>query len=106
MYPGARDPTTPPQATDAPWFVEIVELARKGDKSAFDTLYQHFYTPICLYLAHMVGDNEEGHDLAQETFLKVWRSFPVIHWNWYCSSRILGFLQVCCATLIQLTPCT
>lgn len=79
MYPGARDPTTPLQATDAPWFVEIVELARKGDKSAFDTLYQHFYTPICLYLAHMVGDNEEGHDLAQETFLKVWRSLPAIH---------------------------
>ena len=79
MYPGARDPTTPLQATDAPWFVEIVELARKGDKSAFDTLYQHFYTQIYLYLAHMVGDNEEGHDLAQETFLKVWRSLPTIH---------------------------
>ena len=42
----ARDPTAPVQPADSAWFVEVVELARTGDKSAFDTLYQRFYIPI------------------------------------------------------------
>jgi len=74
----ARDPTAPVQPADSAWFVEVVELARTGDKSAFDTLYQHFYIPISKYLAHMVGDDEEGRDLAQETFIKAWHSLPGI----------------------------
>lgn len=63
---------------ESPWFVEAVEQASKGDTVAFDSLYQFFYTPIRLYLAHMVGDNEEGFDLAQETFLKAWQGLPGI----------------------------
>lgn len=78
MAQTARAPTTPVHPVDSAWFVEVVELARTGDKSAFDRLYQHFYIPISKYLAHMVGDDEEGHDLAQETFLKAWQSLPGI----------------------------
>jgi RNA polymerase sigma-70 factor, ECF subfamily len=74
----ARESTIPAQPVDNPWFVEVVELARTGDKSAFDTLYQHFYIPISKYLAHMVGDDEEGLDLAQETFLKAWQGLSGI----------------------------
>lgn len=73
MFSSARDPTIPVGSASPPWFVEVVEQARRGDTSAFDVLYQHFYTPIRLYLAHMLGDDEEGDDLAQETFLKAWQ---------------------------------
>jgi RNA polymerase sigma-70 factor (ECF subfamily) len=79
MSQTARDPTTSVQPVAAPWFVEVVEQAQTGNKSAFDTLYQHFYTPISKYLAHMVGDDEEGRDLAQETFLKAWQSLARLH---------------------------
>ncbi|HEU0001630.1 MAG TPA: RNA polymerase sigma factor [Ktedonobacteraceae bacterium] len=78
MAQTARAPTTPAQPVDNAWFVEVVELARTGDKAAFDRLYQHFYVPISKYLAHMVGDDEEGNDLAQETFLKAWQSLSGI----------------------------
>lgn len=73
MPPTARDPTTSRSSEDGQRFIEIVEQARAGDKTAFDTLFQHYNARICTYLAHMVGDEEEGRDLAQETFLKAWQ---------------------------------
>src|ERR1700719_3786936 len=83
MFSSGRDPTlsedpAPKDPAAQPWFVEVVEQARRGDTSAFDVLYQHFYTPIRLYLAHMLGDDEEGDDLAQETFLKAWQRLPAL----------------------------
>jgi RNA polymerase sigma-70 factor, ECF subfamily len=74
----ARDPTTPGQLADTTWLAEAVELARMGDRAAFDRLYQHFYVPISKSLARMVGNDEEGYDLAQETFLKAWQSLQGI----------------------------
>jgi RNA polymerase sigma-70 factor, ECF subfamily len=78
MHGIRRDLPTTVGAEESPWFVEAVEQASKGDTLAFDNLYQFFYTPIRLYLAHMVGDDEEGYDLAQETFLKAWQGLPGI----------------------------
>ncbi len=76
MPPTARDPTT---SEDDQRFTGIVEQARAGDKTAFDTLFQHYNARICTYLAHMVGDEEEGRDLAQETFLKAWQCLASLH---------------------------
>ena len=50
----------------------VVKSAQTGD----DTLFQLYNTRICTYLSRMVSNDEEGHDLAQETFIKVWRSLP------------------------------
>jgi len=61
---------------DKVWFVEVVEHAQSGDESAFNILFQYYNAQICRYLARMVGDDEEGRDLAQETFLKAWRALP------------------------------
>ena len=79
MSSTARDPTARGQPVESAWMMETVELARTGDKRAFDRLYQYFYIPISKYLAHMVGDDEEGYDLAQETFLKAWQALPGLH---------------------------
>ena len=79
MPPTARDPTTSRSAEDGQRFIEVVEQARAGDKTAFDTLFQHYNARICTYLAHLVGDEEEGCDLAQETFLKAWQTLASLH---------------------------
>jgi len=79
MLPTARDPTTSRLSEESNWYIEVVAQARAGDKPAFDTLFEYFYARICTYLAHIVGDNEEGRDLAQETFLKVWQGIGSIH---------------------------
>lgn len=56
--------------------VEITQLAQRGDSAAFITLFQNYNNQICTYLAHLVGNDELGRDLAQETFLRAWKSLP------------------------------
>src|SRR6266571_6447129 len=79
MSQSARDPTPSSLATCTVWFVEVVQDAQAGDMLAFDTLFQYYNARVCTYLARMVGNDEEGRDLAQETFLKVWRALPSMH---------------------------
>ena len=75
----ARDPTTPRLFEKESWYIEVVEQAQAGDKLAFDTLFEYYNTRICTYLAHIVGNEEEGRDLAQETFIKAWQSIVSLH---------------------------
>lgn len=56
--------------------VAMVELARQGDTRGFTALFQYFNGPMCTYLARLVGNDELGRDLAQETFLRAWQSLP------------------------------
>ena len=57
---------------------EMVELARQGDARGFAALFQAYNAQICTYLARLVGNDEMGRDLAQETFLRAWKSLPSI----------------------------
>ena len=59
--------------------IELVERAGQGDSSAFEFLFQSYNARICTYLARMVGNDEEGRELAQETFLKAWQTLPSLH---------------------------
>lgn len=59
--------------------VQTVTRARNGDSAAFDALFRQFNARIFGYLARMVGNDEEGRDLTQETFVKAWRMLPGIH---------------------------
>jgi RNA polymerase sigma-70 factor, ECF subfamily len=79
MLSSARDPTNTWLPEEGTWYITIVEQAQAGDKLAFDTLFENYNTRICTYLAHIVGNVEEGRDLAQETFLKAWQSIGSLH---------------------------
>lgn len=56
--------------------VEIVQGARTGNQQAFTHLYEQYHGPLCTYLAHLVGNDEAGRDLAQETFIRAWKGLP------------------------------
>lgn len=73
-----RNPALSVLSTDVEWFVEVVRDAQAGNISAFNTLYQYYNGRICTFLARMVGSDEEGRDLAQDTFIKVWRSLSQV----------------------------
>ena len=68
----------PPRSTQAQ-LGEITELARMGDQQAFTRLFEYYHGPICSYLAHLVGNDEVGRDLAQETFIRAWKGLPKLH---------------------------
>jgi RNA polymerase sigma-70 factor (ECF subfamily) len=56
--------------------VVLVEQAQAGDSAAFTRLFEQFNAPMCRYLARLVGSDDVGRELAQETFLSVWRALP------------------------------
>lgn len=57
---------------------EEVGKARIGDSQAFSALFQRYNGQLCTYLARLVGNDDVGRDLAQETFIRAWQSLPAI----------------------------
>ncbi|MDQ2902083.1 MAG: RNA polymerase sigma factor [Ktedonobacteraceae bacterium] len=62
---------------------DAVELARQGDGRAFGVLFHCYNAQICTYLARLVGNDDTGRDLAQETFLRAWQSLPKVRGDLY-----------------------
>ncbi len=54
----------------------LVERARAGDDTAFAVLFEQFHAPILNYLHRMVSDRALAEDLAQDTFIKAYKSLP------------------------------
>ena len=55
---------------------ELVALAKQGDQDAFAQLVQANQNKIYSLALRMTGNPEDGADLAQDAFLKAWRSLP------------------------------
>jgi hypothetical protein len=66
-------------SSDSQAFAGTIVAARNGDEAAFSFLFETYKARICTYLAHLIGNEEEGRDLAQDTFLKAWRALPQTH---------------------------
>ena len=49
---------------------------RGGDEQAFDELFLRYYRPVYRVLQGVVGSPQEAEDLAQETFLVLYRNPP------------------------------
>ena len=53
---------------------ELVEQIRRGDTAAAEELVRRHYAPVLRYCRNMCGSGERAEDLAQETFLRLFRS--------------------------------
>ena len=56
--------------------LQLVERARKGDQDAFSQLVQENQDRIYSLALYMTGNPDDGCELAQEAFLRAWRSLP------------------------------
>ncbi len=54
--------------------IELVARAREGDREAFSELVRRYYERIYHTIYSLVGDRDDADDLAQEVFLKAYRS--------------------------------
>lgn len=72
----ALSSTPSPQPASDASVTAMAEQARAGDRAAFTALFHQYNAPICRYLARVVGNDEVGRDLAQETFFSAWRALP------------------------------
>jgi len=53
---------------------DLIQKAKRGDQDAFGQLVLAHQNKVYTICVHMVTNREEAEDLAQEAFLKAWRS--------------------------------
>jgi len=55
---------------------ELMAHAARGDERAFTILVERYHVAVVGTITKMLGNESEAHDLAQQVFLRVWRSAP------------------------------
>ncbi len=55
---------------------DLVRQAKQGNIRAYEQLWQDYSPQLCTYLIRLIGNEEDARDIAQETFLKVWKGLP------------------------------
>ena len=66
----------------------LVERIQRGDRDAFQTLYDKYWRLVYRYIQVRVGDTQDTEDLVADTFVKGWqgmarfecRDKPVVAW--------------------------
>jgi len=53
---------------------DLMERVRGGDREAFAGVVDIYKDAVVNYLARLTGDRDRAEDLAQETFLRLWRT--------------------------------
>lgn len=56
--------------------IDLVKRSQAGDTRAFDTLVTRYRGRIYAMTYHLIQNESEAWDLAQEAFIKAWRALP------------------------------
>src|SRR5947207_3004028 len=70
----SRTDRTPGGAENDAEDVRLMELVARGDTAAFEVLIERDQALVVWTVARMLGSNSDVEDLAQQVFLRVWRS--------------------------------
>src|SRR4051794_23336856 len=72
---GARRPAARETRVDEP-DTATVRAAMAGDVAAFEAIVRAYQDPIWRFLCRQLGDRALAEDVAQETFVRVYRTLP------------------------------
>jgi RNA polymerase sigma-70 factor (ECF subfamily) len=59
----------------------LVERARNGDTAAFESLYRAHYRRVYAVALRFARDRERAEEIAQDAFVRAWRSLPSFNGN-------------------------
>jgi RNA polymerase sigma-70 factor, ECF subfamily len=68
------DPDAPARAEDDAEDVRLMRLVAGGDTTAFEQLIERHQALVAGTVARMLGSNSEVEDIAQQVFIRVWKS--------------------------------
>ncbi len=60
---------------------EIIERVLAGDNDAFGVLVERYQSKVYNLALRMTGSEDDAADMAQETFLRAWRSLPAFQFE-------------------------
>lgn len=66
----------------------LMDRIHDGDREAFRTLLQRYWRPLVGFAAQVVGREDDGEDVVQETFVRVWRHRT----EWTTGHEVAGYL--------------
>jgi RNA polymerase sigma-70 factor (ECF subfamily) len=64
---------TPADSPSGQTDLELLRRTARGDKVAFEALYDRFSTPVYNYLVRLIHEIPAAEDLTQEVYLAVWQ---------------------------------
>jgi RNA polymerase sigma-70 factor, ECF subfamily len=68
------DPEAPARSGDDAEDVRLMQLIAGGDTTAFEQLIERHQTLVAGTVARMLGSNSDVEDIAQQVFIRVWKS--------------------------------
>jgi RNA polymerase sigma-70 factor (ECF subfamily) len=68
------DPEAPAREEDNAEDVRLMRLVAAGDMAAFEQLIERHQSLVAGTVARMLGSNADVEDIAQQVFIRVWRS--------------------------------
>src|SRR5438105_9671144 len=68
------DPTFAGKSEEDAEDVRLMKLVGSGDTTAFETLIERHQNLVLGTIARMLGSNSDVEDVAQQVFIRVWRS--------------------------------
>ncbi len=71
------------------YFVELIARAQNGDETAFEELYNEYFTQLYRYVLVRVGSGDEADDITQMVFLKFYKNLQNWHDQGYNPSAYL-----------------
>ncbi|MEZ5302729.1 MAG: sigma-70 family RNA polymerase sigma factor [Verrucomicrobiales bacterium] len=72
----SQSPADEAAAAAAAEDVALMLRVREGDMGAFEKLVERHQSAVIGTVAKMLGDVDEAHDIAQQVFVRVWKSAP------------------------------
>jgi len=78
-WPATTQPLSPPDTVDESCDAENVRLmlrVKEGDVKAFERLVELHQSIMIGTAARMLGNLDDAHDIAQQVFIRVWKSAP------------------------------
>jgi RNA polymerase sigma-70 factor, ECF subfamily len=70
----ASDPGNPGRSEEDADDVRLMRLVGRGDTTAFEELVEKHQTLVAGTVARMLGSNSDVEDIAQQVFIRVWKS--------------------------------